>query len=261
MFLVAGSTSDDRQRLRVNEEGIADRLLLRYLSSLTAGQYINTRLRADHSVGVRPKPKYTMSPQASYGCIRDWRLSGASSSRWRLSCSAVPSLEPDPASWYLRTRPLPRWKISRLGKRRGRRRSLPKGQWVAPQPQMYPGSLFPQPILGQWVAPQPQMYSQQTTPQQHVPSNPSPVCTTQRKAIPMVKRKQVKSLLNTVGPSTVVEAIKEIFPVSRDIYNQGGLCPRLKAYRQMHWISSSRDIYVVAKWLKRGQSLSVRLVR
>jgi hypothetical protein len=33
------------------------------LSSLTADQYINTRLRADHSVGVRPKPKHTMSPQ------------------------------------------------------------------------------------------------------------------------------------------------------------------------------------------------------
>jgi hypothetical protein len=30
MLLVAGSTPDDRQRLGVNEEGIADRLLLRY---------------------------------------------------------------------------------------------------------------------------------------------------------------------------------------------------------------------------------------
>jgi hypothetical protein len=32
------------------------------LSSLTAGQYINTHLRADHNIGVRPKPKHTMSP-------------------------------------------------------------------------------------------------------------------------------------------------------------------------------------------------------
>src|SRR4051794_299414 len=63
MLLVGGSTPDDRQRLRANEEGTTNRLPLRYCPSLTTGQYINTRLLADHSGGVRPKLKHTMSPQ------------------------------------------------------------------------------------------------------------------------------------------------------------------------------------------------------